>query len=140
MGGRTCEIDDMCMPAPVAFTTSSPPDPRLAEHVICAGITELTERRARNRSIARSVVHLATQHVLARERAGVGVLYEREVRDGREVGREASAVSVREGDAEDDEVCVGGRGHGARTKEANEGRSKGGLLERSTQAQTTAER
>jgi hypothetical protein len=62
-------------------------------------------------------VHLPTEHVLARERTDVGVLHEREVRDGREVGREVGAVSVREGDAEDDEVRVGGRGHGARAKE-----------------------
>jgi hypothetical protein len=74
-------------------------------------------------------VHLPIEHVRARKRGGVG-----------EVRREAGAVNVREGDAEDDEVRVGGRGHGARTKRADEGRGKGDVLERSRQAQTTAER
>jgi hypothetical protein len=79
-------------------------------------------------------VDLPAEHVLARERVGVGVLHEREVRDGREARREVGAVSVHEGDA-DDEVRVGGRRHGARKKKRQR-RS----LQRSTQAQTTAER
>jgi hypothetical protein len=97
---------------------------RLAEHVIRAGVADLNESCARNWSIARSVCTYPQSTCLRASAATLASFAEGEC--GREVGHKTGVVGVLEGDAEDDdEVRVGGREHGARTK-ANERRGKGG--------------